>query len=325
MSLTNSPPDFPPYLVITVPRMSSTIVLAPFGAKREPGEPATAIPGLPPQLSAASGCHQCHWCRKAPGRPDSRSDPRARRPAVTDRTSTGGVSRWGACRPGASAARNLASCPLAPRPQHYGVADASFCLRFRPRRSYRAAHATVATCAARSRRRARSHTRTCDRAAPRSSGAAARAARAAAASARPAARPQPRRSADRIRQGDPHRSLSAGGRKLPGHVRARLLRVRGRRRACAATLRRHVAAMVHAGDAGALERRLDARAADLLLPQCGAGLARRHRGDLERERLARLQRRRHRHLLGHACARSAKRCAAARPPASFRSSTSWTG
>ena len=42
----------------------------------------------------------------------------------------------------------------------------------------------------------------------------------------------------------------------------------------------------------------DARPADLLLSQRGAGFAGRHRRDLERECLARLQRRRHRHLLG---------------------------
>ena len=42
----------------------------------------------------------------------------------------------------------------------------------------------------------------------------------------------------------------------------------------------------------------DARPADLLLPQRGAGFARRHRRHLERERVAGLERRRHRHLLG---------------------------
>src|SRR6266700_2939482 len=43
------------------------------------------------------------------------------------------------------------------------------------------------------------------------------------------------------------------------------------------------------------------RAADLMLSQRGAGFARRHRDHLERKRLARLERWRHRHLLG-ACA-----------------------
>ena len=57
-------------------------------------------------------------------------------------------------------------------------------------------------------------------------------------------------------------------------------------------------ALVHAGDAGAVEWRRRARPADLVLPECGARLARRHHGHLERERLARLQWRRHRHLLG---------------------------
>ncbi len=41
-----------------------------------------------------------------------------------------------------------------------------------------------------------------------------------------------------------------------------------------------------------------ARPADLLLPELGRGQPRRHRRHLERERLAGLQRRRHRHLLG---------------------------
>ena len=58
---------------------------------------------------------------------------------------------------------------------------------------------------------------------------------------RPHARPQPRRPADRVRQGDADRPLSAAGRKLPGHVRARLLRLCRRCRACPAALRRDVA------------------------------------------------------------------------------------
>ncbi len=46
------------------------------------------------------------------------------------------------------------------------------------------------------------------------------------------------------------------------------------------------------------ERRHHARPADLVLPQRCAGFAAWHRRDVERERLARVQRRRHRHLLG---------------------------
>ena len=60
---------------------------------------------------------------------------------------------------------------------------------------------------------------------------------------------------------------------------------RRRRRARPAALRLHLPAVVHAGDAGAVERRRRARPADLLLPQRGAGLPRRHRRHLERERL----------------------------------------
>ncbi len=78
---------------------------------------------------------------------------------------------------------------------------------------------------------------------------------AAAAARRSHARSHARRSADRVRQGDAERPLSAARRELPGHVRARLLRLCRRRRACPAALRLHVAAVVHAGDAGPVEWR----------------------------------------------------------------------
>ena len=100
---------------------------------------------------------------------------------------------------------------------------------------------------------------------------------------RPDARPLARRSAHRLRQGDPDRPLSAAGRKLPGHVRPRRLRLCRRCRPCPAALRRHEPALVHAGDAGPVEWRHQARPADLLLPQRRVGFAGRHRRHLERE------------------------------------------
>ena len=57
-------------------------------------------------------------------------------------------------------------------------------------------------------------------------------------------------------------------------------------------------AVVHAGDARAVERRHPARPADLLLSERGVGQPRRHRRAVERERLAGVEGRRHRLLLG---------------------------
>ena len=67
---------------------------------------------------------------------------------------------------------------------------------------------------------------------------------------------------------------------------------------CPAALRLHQQSLVHAGHAGAEQRRHQARPADLLLPERGQRLARRHRRPVERECLAGRARRRHRLLLG---------------------------
>ena len=68
--------------------------------------------------------------------------------------------------------------------------------------------------------------------------------------------------------------------------------------ACPAHLRLHVEAVVHAVDAGPVERRHPARPADLLLPERGVRQPGRHRRAVERECLAGLEGRRHRLLLG---------------------------
>ena len=88
------------------------------------------------------------------------------------------------------------------------------------------------------------------------------------------------------------------GRELPGPVRPRRLGLCRRRRARPAALRLHLEALVHAGDAGAVERRHRPRPADQLLPQQRLRQPRRHRRHLERECLAGVPGRRHRHLLG---------------------------
>ena len=59
--------------------------------------------------------------------------------------------------------------------------------------------------------------------------------------------------------------------------------------ACAAPLRLYLEAVVHAGDAGSVQRRHRPRPADLLLSQFGTRQPRRHRRHLERKCLARLQ------------------------------------
>ena len=65
-----------------------------------------------------------------------------------------------------------------------------------------------------------------------------------------------------------------------------------------AHLRLHEPAVVHAGHAGAVERRHRPRPADLLLPERGVRQPGRHRRAVERERLAGVEGRRHRLLLG---------------------------
>ena len=95
------------------------------------------------------------------------------------------------------------------------------------------------------------------------------------------------------------RPLSAARRILSGSVRAR------RRRPMPTTpahaqraLRLYLEAVVHAGDAGPVERRHRPRPADQLLSEQRRRQPRGHRRHLERECLARRARRRHRHLLG---------------------------
>ena len=107
-----------------------------------------------------------------------------------------------------------------------------------------------------------------------------------------------RRAADRIRQGHAARPLPAARRDLPGSVRPRRLGLCRRPGPRPAGLRLYLEAVVHAGDAGAVERRHRPRPADLLLSEQRRRQPRRHRRHLERECLAGLQRRRHRHLLG---------------------------
>ena len=81
-------------------------------------------------------------------------------------------------------------------------------------------------------------------------------------------RPTPaRRAADRVRQGHAARPLPASGRNLSGPVRARRRGLRRRCRSRAARLRLHLEAVVHAGDAGAVERRHRPRPSDQLLSQ----------------------------------------------------------
>ena len=88
------------------------------------------------------------------------------------------------------------------------------------------------------------------------------------------------------------------GESLSGPLRARRLGLCRRCRARAAALRLYLETLVHARDARAVERRHRARPADQLLSELGPRQPRRHRRHLERECLARLARRRHRHLLG---------------------------
>ena len=108
-----------------------------------------------------------------------------------------------------------------------------------------------------------------------------------------------RRPADRFRQGHAERPLPAAGRELPGHVRPRRLRLCRRCRARPAHLRLHLASC------GSCRRR---RCCPTAAPSRGLPIScflnavrrqpRRHRRPLERERLAGVAGRRHRHLLG---------------------------
>ena len=107
-----------------------------------------------------------------------------------------------------------------------------------------------------------------------------------------------RRAPDRVRQGHAARPLSASRRELSGPVRARRRRLRRRCRPRAARLRLHLEAVVHAGDAGAVQRRHRPRPSDQLLSEQRLRQPRRHRRHLERECLAGVEGRRHRHLLG---------------------------
>ena len=62
------------------------------------------VPSLRPNRRCPRNCerraaiHSCHCLPSGVGRQDCRSDPRARRPAVAQETSTGGVYRWVACK-----------------------------------------------------------------------------------------------------------------------------------------------------------------------------------------------------------------------------------
>ena len=88
------------------------------------------------------------------------------------------------------------------------------------------------------------------------------------------------------------------GRKLPGPVRARRRGLFGRRRARPARLRLYLQAVVHAGNPGAVERRHRPRPSDQLLSEQRRRQPPGDHRNLERECLARVQGRRHRHLLG---------------------------
>src|SRR5262245_56469743 len=110
-----------PYLVITVPRAPTSWV---FAAKREPGAPSGKSGAAPATVSGERLSFHVTGADRA-GKTDSRSDPRARRPAVTDETSTGGVPRWDACSP-ACPRRAIASRPRAHSAPTGGVAE---CLR----------------------------------------------------------------------------------------------------------------------------------------------------------------------------------------------------
>ena len=94
------------------------------------------------------------------------------------------------------------------------------------------------------------------------------------------------------------RPLPYARRILPRPFRAGGELLRGRPGACAADLRLHQPDVVHAGDACVVQRRDQARAAGVLLPERGDGQPGRDRRALERERLAGVQGRRDRVLLG---------------------------
>ena len=152
------------------------------------------------------------------------------------------------------------------------------------------------------------------------------AAGAAAASVRSHARSQPRRAADRLRQGDAARSLPAR--------RAKATRTCSRACRCAYRRRRRrmrSGSTTTCRGSGSCRRRRSCRngGTERGLPiscflNAVDGFARRHRRHLDRERVARLERRRHRHLLGRRALDRRDGEAAARPRASFRSSASWT-
>ncbi len=80
-------------------------------------------------------------------------------------------------------------------------------------------------------------------------------------------RSRPRRAAHRFRQGHAAGPLSAARRILSGSVRPRRLGLCRRCRPRAAALRLYLEALVHAGDAGPLQRRHRPRPAHLLLSQ----------------------------------------------------------
>ena len=114
---------------------------------------------------------------------------------------------------------------------------------------------------------------------------------------------------DRVRQGHAPRPLSAARRNQPGPLRPGRLGLCRRRRPRPARLRLYLQAVVHAGDPGAVQRRHRPRPADQLLFEQRLRQPRRHRQHLERECLAGLEGRRHRHLLG----RGARHRRAGRP------------
>ena len=107
-----------------------------------------------------------------------------------------------------------------------------------------------------------------------------------------------RRAPDRIRQGHAARPLSAARRELPGSVRARR---RGlcRRRRHAQRVYDYISKLWFMPATPVLsQRRHRPRPADQLLSEQRLRQPRRHRRHLERECLAGVQGRRHRHLLG---------------------------
>ena len=179
---------------------------------------------------------------QASGRPDSRHDPRARRPAVIDENVLGrgapvvACNRWLSCR-----------ISRASRPRQLRPAKS---MGWRCRQS-----PTISTATAISSRCRRGSRCPAERSASDACPEPSAPAPLPAPLGRPpqpadlTPRPQPRRAADRVRQGDAGGPLSAAGRELPGHVRPRLLRL------CRRCRRTRSASTTRCRDCGSCRRR----------------------------------------------------------------------